>query len=84
MVPWNPQRLTQAFDRIRDREHFGWTLHGLRRWNTSDLLDAGEDVTVVAGRQGHRDKATTHKRYAHMKKAADQRAATIIQEGLYQ
>ena len=53
-------------------------LHDLRHLQASLLLDAGESVTTVAARLGHRDTSTTLKVYAHLMPGADGRAAGIV------
>jgi integrase len=53
-------------------------LHDLRHLQASMLLDAGEAVTVVAARIGHRDTSTTLKVYSHLMPGADTRAASVI------
>ena len=42
------------------------------------LLDAGEAITTVAARLGHRDTSTTLRIYSHLMPGADQRAAEIV------
>jgi len=45
-------------------------------------FDAGEAVTVVAARLGHRDTSTTLKVYGHLMPGADTRAAGIVGSAL--
>jgi integrase len=54
------------------------TLHDLRPLQASMLLDAGEAITVVAARLGHRDTSTTLKVYGHLMPGADERVAGIV------
>jgi integrase len=83
-VPWRPDRLTLSFIRLRTKIGAPTLrLHDLRHWNTSELLDKHEDVTVIAERGGWRDKATLHNTYGHMLPSGDQRAAQIIDEALF-
>lgn len=82
-TPWRPDKLTHAVVKLRDAAGYTGRLHDLRHWNVSALLDAGEDVTVVAARSGHRDPSTTHNVYAHMLPAGDQRAAEILDRELF-
>jgi integrase len=53
-------------------------LEDLRHLQASLLLDAGESITTVAARLGHRDTATTLRTYAHLMPGADQRAAEAV------
>ena len=80
--PWQPNRLTQALERLRDRSGYTGRLHDLRHWNASQLIEAGESAVVVAERLGHGDPATTHRWYAHMMPAADKRASIAIGKAL--
>lgn len=57
-------------------------LHDLRHLQASLLLDAGEAVTTVAARLGHRDTSTTLKVYGHLMPGADSRAAGIVGSAL--
>ncbi len=76
--PWQPNKLTQAFGRLRKRTGFTGRLQDLRHWHASRLLNAGEAPVVVAQRLGHGDPATTHKWYAHAMPRGDRRAADLI------
>jgi len=80
--PWEPNRLTQALRRLRDRAGYTGRLHDLRHWNASQLLEAGESAVVVAERLGLGDPATTYRWYARMMPAADKRASAAIGEAL--
>jgi len=80
--PWQPNRLTQALRRLRDKAGYTGRLHDLRHWNASQLLGAGESAVVVAARLGHRDPSTTHRWYAHAMPRADARAAALMNEAL--
>jgi len=76
--PWQPNRLTQAFSRLRKRTGFDGRLQDLRHWHASRLLNAGEAPVVVAQRLGHGDPATTHRWYAHAMPRGDRRSADVI------
>jgi len=76
--PIPPDRLSQAWRRLADIEGVESRLHDLRHLQASVLLDAGESITTVAARLGHRDTATTLRVYAHLMPGADQRAADIV------
>src|SRR5690606_23387484 len=78
-TPVPPNRLTQAFMRIRERVDGAATLrlHDLRHWNASTQLDAGEPLPAVAARIGdHVD--TLAKVYAHKGHRSDAAAAEVI------
>jgi integrase len=77
-TPIPPDRLTQAWRRLADSVGSSSRLHDLRHLQASILLDAGESVTTVAARLGHRDTATTLRVYAHLMPGADARAAEIV------
>jgi len=81
-TPWRPNRLTQAFARLRSRLGLdGVRLHDLRHFQATELIAAGVDVRTVAGRLGHADPSTTLRVYAAFMEPADQAAARVI-EGL--
>src|SRR5438270_4803163 len=78
-VPWRPNRLTQAFARLRRQLGLdGVRLHDLRHFQATELIAAGVDVRTVAGRLGHADAATTLRIYAAFTRPADERAARIV------
>jgi integrase len=77
-LPIPPDRLSQAWRRLADAIGSDSRLHDLRHLQASILLDAGESVTTVAARLGHRDTATTLRVYAHLMPGADARAAEIV------
>lgn len=76
--PLPPDRIGQAWWRLCRELGVKARLHDLRHLQASMLLDAGETVTVVAARLGHRDTATTLKVYGQLMPGADTRAAGII------
>src|SRR5204862_3061311 len=76
--PLPPDRITQAWRRLCQEAGVKARLHDLRHLQASMLLDAGEAVTTVAARLGHRDTSTTLKVYAHLMPGADGRAAGIV------
>jgi len=77
--PTQPNRLTQAFGRLRERvpEAGNMRLHDLRHWYASTQLDAGEPLPAVAARIGDHVE-TLAKVYAHKGDRGDQEAADHI------
>ena len=58
--PWNPDTITQAFDRlVRASALPRVRLHDLRHAHASHLLAAGVNVKVVSERLGHASVAFT-------------------------
>lgn len=80
--PLPPDRIGQAWYRLCKELGVKARLHDLRHLQASMLLDAGEAVTVVAARLGHRDTATTLKVYSHLMPGADTRAASVVGSAL--
>ncbi|MDQ6698362.1 MAG: site-specific integrase, partial [Actinomycetota bacterium] len=76
--PMPPNRVGQAWRRLCDELGVHARLHDLRHLQASLLLDAGEAITTVAARLGHRDTSTTLRIYSHLMPGADQRAAGIV------
>jgi integrase len=58
----------------RTRLNFDGSILGLRKFTSSELLDAGFNVSVVAERQGHGPQVLT-RHYSKSRASADQRAA---------
>ncbi|MFN7150017.1 MAG: tyrosine-type recombinase/integrase [Microthrixaceae bacterium] len=79
MAPTAPNRLTQAFSRIRERVPGAeeLRLHDLRHWFASTQLDAGEPLPAVAARIGDHVE-TLAKVYAHKGSRGDAGAAETI------
>lgn len=50
----------------------------LRDLQASLLVDAGEAISTVSARLGHRDTSTTLRIYSHLMPGADARAADIV------
>ena len=80
--PLPPDRISQAWRRLCQEAGVKARLHDLRHLQASMLLDAGEAVTTVAARLGHRDTSTTLKVYGHLMPGADERAAGIVGSAL--
>ncbi len=78
-APVQPNRLTQAFGRIRTRVPGAenMRLHDLRHWYASTQLDAGEPLPAVAARIGDHVE-TLAKVYAHKGHRGDKEAADHI------
>jgi integrase len=71
-----PDSVTQRYDRIAERLGIETTLHKLRHYSATELINAGVDLRTVAGRLGHGGGgATTLRVYAAWLSEADQRAA---------
>lgn len=79
LAPTQPNRLTQAFGRLRERVPGAeaMRLHDLRHWYASTQLDAGEPLPAVAARIGDHVE-TLAKVYAHKGHRGDQEAADHI------
>ena len=81
--PWRPNRLTQAFARLRSPLGLeGVRLHDLRHFQATVLIAAGVDVRTVAGRLGHADPSTTLRIYAAFMEPADRAAARVVEATL--
>ena len=77
--PWFPDSVSRGFKRLCVAEGLADVrLHDLRHFVASQLLSAGVDVRIVAGRLGHRNAATTLNVYAHFLEQADRSAADVI------
>ncbi len=76
--PIPPNRLCQAWGRLCRELGVEARLHDLRHLQPSLLLDAGEAITTVSARLGHRDTSTTLRIYSHLMPGADARAAEIV------
>ncbi len=76
--PLPQNRIGQAWRRLCRHLGVEARLHDLRHLQASLLLDAGEAITTVSARLGHRDTSTTLKIYSHLMPGADQRAAGIV------
>ena len=76
--PMAPDALTQSFVRLAERCGAKVRLHDLRHFTATQLIAAGHDPAVVAGRLGHTDATTTLKLYAHALEARDRQAAAAL------
>jgi integrase len=74
-----PDTVTQRYDRMAQRLGIETTLHKLRHYSATELINAGVDVRTIAGRLGHGGGgATTLRVYSAWLSEADQRAAKSI------
>jgi integrase len=77
--PLNPEGVTQRYKRMASRLGIGTTLKNLRHYSATELIGAGVDVRIVAGRLGHGGGgATTLRVYTAWTSEADQRAARTV------
>ena len=75
-APWNPDTVSQAFDRLVAR--YGLrriTFHGLRHTHASHLLAAGVNIKVVSERLGHASVSFTLDTYGHVMPGQQAQAA---------
>jgi len=74
-----PDTATHRYDRMAKRLGIATTLHKLRSYAVTELLNGGMDIRAVAGRVGHGSGgAMTLRAYAAWLAEADQRAAPIL------
>jgi integrase len=78
-TPLAPDTLTHRFSRLANRLGFnGLRFHDLRHSVATNLLAAGYDLAIVAGRLGHRDPTITLRVYAHALQERDRQAALTL------
>ena len=71
-----PDSVSQRYERMATHLGVDTTLHKLRHYSATELINAGVDIRTVAGRLGHGGGgATTLRVYAAWLSEADQRAA---------
>jgi integrase len=74
--PLVPDSVTQRYDRMAKSLGIKTTLHKLRHYSATELINAGVDIRTIAGRLGHGGGgATTLRVYTAWLSEADQRAA---------
>lgn len=74
-----PDSVTQRYGRMAEQLGIATTLHKLRHYSATELINAGVDVRTVAGRLGHGGGgATTLRVYTAWLSEADQRAASTL------
>ena len=79
-VPWDPDRISGQFRRLRDRVGLGDVrLHDLRHFMASMLADdASIPIGVISARLGHALKSTTLNMYVHNVDGQDVAAAAVL------
>jgi integrase/DNA-binding transcriptional regulator YhcF (GntR family) len=71
-----PDSVSQRFSRMVARLGIDTSIHKLRAYNATELISAGFDLRIVAGRLGHGSGGvTTMRHYVPWVSEADQRAA---------
>ncbi len=74
-----PDTVTGRYDRMAERLKIDTTLHKLRHYSATELINAGVDIRTIAGRLGHGGGgATTLRVYSAWLAEADQRAAKSL------
>lgn len=82
-TPYRPGWLSHGWERTRKAAGAeGVTLHSLRHWHATNLLDAGLTEADVADRLGHADPGVTMRVYAHSRKGRGRLAATAIGQAM--
>jgi integrase len=80
MEPWRPDRVSGAFTALRNRERMPHVcLNDLRHFSATQLVAAGLDPRLIAGRLGH-DASVLLRIYSHVIPARDQAAAQLLGE----
>jgi integrase len=77
--PWRPDRVTHAFERVRERAGLSdIRFHHLRHFAATMMLSGDVDVRTAAGRLGHADSSVTLRTYAHVLEQRDREAAAVL------
>lgn len=79
-APYRPNRVTQAFRKLRDDLGLGVSMHGLRHFMATQAIRAGTDIRTVSGRLGHAQTSTTLNVYAHLVESSDRELADRMGE----
>ena len=77
---WAAVRAAERREAAADRgdvEWFDGSLLGLRKFTSSELLDSGFNIAIVAERQGHNPQVLA-KHYTKSRRSADRKAATHL------
>jgi integrase len=78
--PWRPDRVSGAFTALRNREKMPHVcLNDLRHFSATQLVAAGVDPRLVAGRLGY-EGSVLLRVYSHVLPARDQAAAPLLDE----
>ena len=86
-TPFRPELMTRRMRNLR-KEHgltdgsFDATILALRKWTTSELMDAGFNPAAVSGRQGHTVQVMLH-HYSTRRQSADKAAAAHLGERVH-
>ena len=83
-LPMRPELMTRRMRQLRAKlgigpGEFDATILALRKWTSSELMDAGFNPSTVSGRQGHTVQVMLH-HYSSRRRSADQAAAAHLGE----
>jgi integrase len=81
LEPINPERYTDAFERVRLRAGLkGVRLHDLRHFGATEALAAGMPISMVSYRLGHQKMSTTLDMYGHHRPDLDIHVANFMND----
>ena len=86
-TPFRPELMTRRMRQLR-KEHgltdgsFDATILALRKWTSSELMDAGFNPSAVSGRQGHTVQVMLH-HYSTRRQSADKAAADHLGQRIH-
>lgn len=86
-TPLRPELMTRRMRQLRE-EHgltdgsFDATILALRKWTSSELMDAGFNPAAVSGRQGHTVQVMLH-HYSTRRQSADKAAADHLGQAIH-
>ncbi len=86
-TPMRPELMTRRMRQLR-KEHgltdgsFDATILALRKWTSSELMDAGFNPAAVSGRQGHTVQVMLH-HYSTRRQSADKAAADHLGQRIH-
>jgi integrase len=80
--PWNPQRASNAFRKLADRENLPIHFHLLRHYAASQLMALGLSAKVVQERLGHATAGFTLNVYGHLGPSLQAEAARRLDDVL--
>ncbi len=80
--PWNPQRASNAFRKLADREKLPLHFHLLRHYAASQLMALGLSAKVVQERLGHASAGFTLNVYGHLGPSLQAEAACKLESVL--